>query len=526
MLIGIRGLDSCYGAIDLPGLFVVTAPSFSFAKSVLLQTVIHNPNTKTALVSFEERSRLFNVQPEINQKIFNIYDSGNLLLNVVRMRDSKDLFRKIRRNMEKEIFGAVGLILIDIDQEVFKSVTNDELSAILLIWQSWLIQHKKTCIWVVHGDMAGGFIKDKFLKSNHILNGLANIEIDVFKIKYELAFWHLCSSVQANVFLDLLFDEANNLISVAEANQLKPDIKKNTLTLSQVSNHVVVVKSEDAVHEIFPRKWEVIHSFDILDNLIIGDSGGATIIVYIDTNMDVSFLAAYVISLRRNHGGGLKIILRETEPCLRSIEEKFVINSGANLVVPYNVSFSRFIAIVYAIQGSYLIRDFPNKIEDVFQVNLNRYGKGYLTIVDFVGQVKTLVDCAEQMQIAPSLLKLSLNKAIPIDEIITQIKINRSGDIFTYTKSYLYLFLFQCEQGEIKNLLSQLFLLPIADLFLEEKLFLYGDEIRNELINISAEKYDQQETSEHFQPVINILESGKQLNRKQAISLPLSLKIN
>ncbi len=526
MLIGIKGLDSCFGTIDLPGLFVVTVPAFSFAKSILLQTVIDNPGTKTALISFEERSQLFNVQPEINQKIFNIYDSGNLLLNVVRMRDNKDVFGKIRRSMEKEIFTSVDLVLIDVEQEVFKSVTGDELSAILLIWQSWLIQHKKTCIWVVHGDMATGFIKDKFLKSNHILNGLANIEFDLFKIKYELAFWHLYSSVQANVLLDLLFDEANNVISVAETNEVKSDIKENALTLSQVNNRVLVVKSQDGLHEIFPREWEVIHSFDILDDHIIGNSAGATIIVYIDTNIDINFLAAYIIRLRRAGGGGLKIILREMESCLRNAEEKFLINSGANLIVPYNVSFSRFITMVYAIQGNYLVRDIPDKIEDVFHVNLNKYGKGYLPLADFVGQVISLVDCSEQMQIAPSLLKLSLNRAIPVDEIVAQIKINRSGDVFTYTKSYLYLFLFQCEQVEIKNLLSQLFLLPLDDLFLEEELFLYGDEIRNEVINISEEKQHQQEASEDRQPGINILESGKQLGRKPAQSLPLSLKIS
>lgn len=520
MLIGIRGLDSCYGAIDLPGLFVITVPAFSFAKSVLLQTVIDNPGTKTALISFEERSQLFNVQPETNQKIFNIYDSGNLLLNVVRMRDNKDIFGKIRRNMEKEIFTSVDLVLIDIEQEVFKSATDDELSAILLAWQSWLIRHKKTCVWVIHGDMATGFIKDKFLKSNHILNGLANIEFDIFKIKYELAFWHLYSSVQANVLLDLLSDEANNVISVADTT----DIRKNALTLSQVNNRVFVVMSQDRLHEIFPREWEVIHSLDILDDHIIANSAGATIIIYIDTNIDVNFLAAYIIRLRRSDGGGVKIILRETESCLRNVEEKFLINSGASLIVPYNVSFSRFITIVYAIQGSYLIRDIPDKIEDVYQVNLNKYGKGYLPLADFVRQVVSLVDCAQKMQIAPSLLKLSFNRAIPVDEVVAQIRINRSADIFTYTKDYLYLFLFQCEQAEIKKLLSQLFLLPLDNLFLEEELFLYGDEISNEVKNIYEEKPEQ--TSENWQPVIKILESKKQLGRKPATSLPLSLKIS
>lgn len=212
------------------------------------------------------------------------------------------------------------------------------------------------------------------------------------------------------------------------------------------------------------------------------------------------------------------------EQCLRNVEEKFIINSGANLIIPHNVVFLRFITMVYAIQGSYLIRNIPNKIEDIYQVNLNEYGKSYLSLTDFVRQVISLVDCAQRMRINPTLLKFSLSKAIPIEEIIDLIKIKRSGDIFTFTENYLYLFLFQCEQSEIKTALAHLILLPIKDLFLEQELFSYIDEIRTEINSITLKKQEknQQENHDRLQSVMNSLE--KKIIKKPAISSPLALK--
>lgn len=219
-LIGIKKLDPCYGSIEKHGLFVITVPLFSLAKSILVQTIIDNPYIKTALISFEERNELFNVTPEINKKLFVIYDMGNLLLNVVCIKDNKHLFSGIKQDMEEKAFASVDLVLIDIEQDIIMSTTDAELSAILSSWQSWFIQHNKTCVWIVHGGMASGFVRSKFLNLSNMFNGLASIEFDASEIKYEVIFWHLYSFMQSNILLNLKFDEINHEISVTESNEL------------------------------------------------------------------------------------------------------------------------------------------------------------------------------------------------------------------------------------------------------------------------------------------------------------------
>ncbi len=525
MLIGINNLDQRYSSIEMPGLFVMTVPTFSFAKSILLKTVIDNPYTKTALISFEERSGLFDVPTEINKKLFDIYSTGNLLLSFVYMKSSKHLFSEIKQDMGKKLFASIDLVLIDIEQNVFSRTTDDELATILSSWQSWLIRHKKTCVWVVHSDITSNFIRNRLLNINNIFNGLANIECDSTEIKYEVLFWRSHSSIQSNVLLNLQFDEINHAISANE--NVKLTLKNPLTFLLPENNNVLLAKPKDNSQEIFPCEWNIFYSLDELENEVV-DNISSTIIIYIDSSTNINYIASRVLKLRKIGGAQLKIIIREMEQCLRNIEEKFIINVGANLIIPYGVDLLRFITIVYAMQGSYFIRNIPNKIEDICHINLNGCGKSYLPLTDFVKQAIYLVDYAKQMKINSSLFKLTFNRAIPVEEIAALIKINHNGDIFSFTENNLYLFLFQCEQSEITTILSQLILLPTQDLFFEQKTFSYFGEIIDEIKSIATDKQEQNKHGDYkqWQAVINTSEVKKKIARKPPISSPLTLKIN
>ncbi|MCK9397975.1 MAG: hypothetical protein M0Q44_20595, partial [Methylobacter sp.] len=437
MLIGIKNLAADYGSIDMPGLFVMAVPTFSLATSVLLQTAVNNPGTKTALISFTKESGLFSTTPEMNQKLFDIYNAGNLLLNIVSIADGKHLFNKIMGEFEKKSFISVELVLIDISQDIFTRVADDELPTILLAWQSWFIRHNKTCVWVVHGGASASYLKNKFLKLNNLFNGLANIVSDGYGIRYEVVFWHLRSAIQTNVSLDISLHEANNEISVNESNGFIPD-KKNTAISLEPGNRILVVKSERELQETLPPEWEVLNSLGELKGADTGNIATATIIIYINSRVDINLTANKIIGLRKDNGGWIKIILREMEPCIRAWEERLIIGSGANLIVPYGVAFLRFLSIVYALQGVYLIRNIQDGLEDISQVNPNGYGKNYLQLDDFVRQAISLAGSAQRMEIDASLIKLTLNSAIPVEEIAGLLKIKRTGDIFTFAKDYLY----------------------------------------------------------------------------------------
>lgn len=522
MFLGIEKLDVSYSSLELSGLFVLTVPSFSFAKSLLVQTIIQNPQTKTALISFEERSQEFNVTPQIQEQLAQIYQDGNLFLNAIYLHgDERRALSNIKSDIEKPIFDEIELILIEFDQNSFSFVPEKALNAVLSIWQSWLKKQNKTCVWVIHGDMSATLLRNKFVAVNNAYNGYTNIEFDVSEIKYELIFWHLKHGVQSDVLRSLNFHEAENTLSVAE-NTIAG--LQNTLTLSQSKNNrVFVIKPKDDSTDVFPREWEILLTLEELAIDVISNSA-ATIVIYINSSLNVSDMAEKILQLRKAGGAQLKIMLRETEQCLRNIEEKFLLNAGANLIVPFNVVFLRFVTLVYGIQGSYFIRNIPNHIDEIYQINLDSFGKSYVPLENFMQQVLVLVDSAQRMQINSSLIKLTLNRAIPTSKIFELMRIKRSGDIFTFTPHYLYLFLFQCERFEIRKVLSHLIELPIEDLFLEQEFFAYVDEIRlevKEMLNDKPSEFEQAQAK-----VTPWIKKEKQAERKAATPISLIVKSN
>ena len=493
-LIGIIDLEPCYGSLEKPGLFIISSPDKAIANSVLVQTIINNPFNKTALISIEDGNDVFNVSPDTGKKLFEIHQVGNLLLNIAHAKETKHLLKNIEEDIKHYSFLSVDFILINIYQNIFEKMSINELAATISRWQKWLIVNKKSCLWMVHGDEASNLINNKFITLNNLFNGLATLDFDISDIKYNIFFWHLTSSVNANIYLNLHFDNIKNELSV---NKNAPLNLENSSKISINENEkIFVIKSPEYSEEVFPRHWEVVNSLDTIKDEL-NQNPSATVIFYINADINVNEAARNVLDLRKKVGRQVKIILREMEQCLRNSEEKLIINVGANLIIPHNISFLKFITQVYALQGTLFNRNIPNNLEDVHQIDLDTYGKSYLPLGDFLKQVSLLVDNAQKMQINSTLLRFRLNPSIPIEEIILLIKIKRNGDLLTVTENHLYLFLFQCDKSEITNALSHLILLPIEDLFYEQVFFSYIDEIRAELKLVALESYKSN------QPVID-----------------------
>ena len=486
LTIGIGNLTPCYSSIEKNGLFIVTAPIFNYSKSILVQTILSNPTTKTALISLKEDDELFKVSEKINNRLFKVYESGNLLLNFANKIQTDTLFNDIAEDIKDEAFESIDLILIDLYQDIIAPMQTDELALIISSWQNWLIRQKKTCVWFIHGDQASQFIKSKTSTLHNMFNGLAAVKFNYSDIEYEVLFWHLYSSIQTQTLLKLQFNEIKYEIS-ARINEESPYEVTPILSLSH-DDRVLVIKSEDTLEDMYPREWIVLSDFETLEPKVSIDSS-ATIIIYINAAINIRFISSKIFELRINAGRQLKIILRETEHCLRVREERLLIDAGANLIIPYNVGFLRFVTMVYAIQGTYFTRNIPHNIETHY-VEIENLRKNFLPLTEFINQSILLVENSQRIDINSSLLKFVIDKSIPIEEIVALIKIKRDGDIFTLTEDCLYMFLFQCEKSGIKNALAHIFSLPVGDLFLAQEYFSFSDEIKNELELLASEKHE------------------------------------
>ncbi len=494
--LGILNLESKYSSLEKNGLYVVSAPTHLMARTLIVETILNNSNNKTALLSFEDRSNVFKISTEKTINLMKIYRKGNLSLNFIYVEEYKEFFNKIKHDVAGKKFTDYDLIIIDIYQDIFLSMPEMELAFLLSSWQSWFLSQKKNCLWLIYGDHASEVLTTKFTKFNNLFNGLSILDYKNASIRYDILFWHLNTTVQANIALKLLLDE-NDQLTVDKYNFFY----SQEFLMSPVTGQetTLVLRTPDVVNEIFPRKWKLVNDFEEIEQIIEHDSI-ATIIIYIDAQTQFTYVAHKVLELRKKGGRQLKIILREMEQCLRNSDEKFLVNLGANIVIPRSVDFLKFISMVYALQGSYYTRGIPNNPDEIDQINLNSYAKGALPIVDFISQTKELIDYAQKMEINSSLIKFQINESIPLDDIFNFINIKRNGDVYTHSRHHIYIFLYQCEYTAINNALSHLIVLPYEQLFLEHEFFTYSDEIRQELKLLEAELLSQSEdkNNEHL----------------------------
>ena len=220
--IGIQSLETKYSSLEKSGLFVLSSPTTQIARSFIVQTILNNTDNKTALLSFEDHCDLFSLCPDKTSKLMSLYRGGTLSLNFVYIEEYKDFFNKIKNDITGKKFDDYDLIIIDIYQDIFLSMPERELNFLLTSWQSWFLNENKICIWSVYGDQATQVINTKFTQFNNVFNGLSYIDYyNNSEVFYDIIFWHLKSSVQANISLKLQFDEDNSQLSVdSELNKL------------------------------------------------------------------------------------------------------------------------------------------------------------------------------------------------------------------------------------------------------------------------------------------------------------------
>jgi hypothetical protein len=85
----------------------------------------------------------------------------------------------------------------------------------------------------------------------------------------------------------------------------------------------------------------------------------ATLIFSITQNEQIEQLGRYIHTLRRQRGSALKIVVREQTPSLRATDERLLLSSGANMVIPSGAPLSRCLTLIESVQKQQFTRHIP-----------------------------------------------------------------------------------------------------------------------------------------------------------------------
>lgn len=208
--------------------------------------------------------------------------------------------------------------------------------------------------------------------------------------------------------------------------------------------------------------WSVLDSYEeMLDRA--RSARAATLVFALDSNAKARKMANDFMNLRMGGGNDLKLVVREIEPCLRYVDQKLLLLSGASFIIPDSTANQHMLLFLSALKGLQWNR--PLAARDSLASNLEPQSiRGVVTTEIFREAVRSVLK-SSMGEVVHQLLELELHQNIAPDTLESQLLLRRYGDIATFAGNKFYLFLFACPDTALTAALHNIFKLPVSVLF-------------------------------------------------------------
>ena len=211
----------------------------------------------------------------------------------------------------------------------------------------------------------------------------------------------------------------------------------------------------------------------------------ATLIFSITQNEQIEQLGRYIHTLRRQRGSALKIVVREQTPSLRATDERLLLSSGANMVIPSGAPLSRCLTLIESVQKQQFTRHIPEDFNTLLTWSQPLKLRGYQKWGDFCEAVHNIM--ANTMLPADGkgvMVALRPAPGLRVEQALTLCKPNRMGDIMTIGNNRLVLFLSFCRVNDLDTALNHIFPLPTGDIFSNRMIWFEDKQITAEIIQM------------------------------------------
>ena len=297
-------------------------------------------------------------------------------------------------------------------------------------------------------------------------------------LRCRLLFWFGPGAMQSDATLTLNIGTDGALRSVAAAGR-RPE-RHTPLD----ADRVVVQRSALAGSGGAPVHWVVC---DTLSDVLTActDAVAATVILAFERTTPNDALMQLVFRLRQTAGGRLKIIVRELQVRMRYNEDALIARLGANLIVPMEVGYARFLSMMEMVQSQVFSAALPATFEAALEDGLPDQALGYLPPLAFARAVADTLARSRALAIDNVLVRLTLvNGLTPLDAM-RHCSLKRAGDLFTADRKSVLVFLFACRELDATQTLSRIFALPIGELFGSEHRYLANPAARSAIEDFS-----------------------------------------
>jgi cellulose biosynthesis protein BcsE len=404
--------------------------------------------------------------------------------------------------------------LLLMDATFWQQVSAKEVDEWLNKMKEWLKTENSTVLLLSYGPGANT-VKDKLLATHWDLDGLSHLQWIEGGFRYLVSWWATLSGLTANQSLTFI-QKDNELLIQEDTFDAQSCLYKDEAQVYAEKNILDGIPPQS-------KNWYMLeHNTDVAERA--KHLKAATVLFALYNDNEVDSLVKLVYALRKQSGQHLKIVVREMSLRLRISNQRLLIASGANLIVPYAVPVSKFQMMLECIQGQNYQRQLPEHIDEWLHAMLPLLYNGYLPPAEFADALKSRINNTILPENGKGLfIIMQPNKHINAAQALSICNLKRMGDIATIVKNQLILFLSDCTLNDLETTYTFIFRLPVDDVFLNYDVFADDLDILNALkkLNMAHAKAIPDELTELI--IEEEVSVSIKKDRREPVALTLSI---
>ena len=321
----------------------------------------------------------------------------------------------------------------------------------------WCASGGHRLVFLCHGDVA--VLPSRMLAQNRHCSGVAQLYSQFGALRYQLHYWASDAGVVAGRGFRVEHT-AQGLRVLAGDPRAEP-----AATDTAGGDHSLHLVQADALEGAppFSSAWQACDGWPALMVPALR-AQAATVVFAVHENPQVDALARLLYRLRSERGNGLKLVVREMQPCLRYADERLLLSCGANLIVPSGTSLARFLTLLETVQGERWKGALDTDPERLIRAHRAPEVSGIVG-VDVFRQIAGEVLERPGGAVESVVLALQPVAGVRIDYVLRQLRMRRRGDMVCVQGGQVVLFLFGCRRDGVESALGNLFHLSWREMF-------------------------------------------------------------
>lgn len=215
---------------------------------------------------------------------------------------------------------------------------------------------------------------------------------------------------------------------------------------------------------VVPPDWVVLPDWDALEQAT-QQAVGATLLLDVGDPPQLDALCALVHRLRSSLPSSIKIIVRETSGKLRANSEQALLHLGVTAVAYRELSFARLLRLIASCRPLVHTRRVGESLEQALVTFIPVAARGYQSPATFEALVREMLQRSAGVSLIHTLVHLQLLPQIAHLDALQACRTLRDGDLITADAQGIFVFLFACSSADVAQALSNMFSLPIDQLF-------------------------------------------------------------